>query len=118
MEFNPFTAIGSFILGAIRNGQVQAWTRLIVAILGTSFVSFFGVFGLTVPLIYKDFGAAGSLVIGLAAGCLAMATSVLFLWRKSKLTKGLPMVVPGNVEEALNKILVEETMVMSGEDKK
>jgi hypothetical protein len=80
-------------------------------------VTFFGVFGLSVPLLYADFGAVSALVIGLATGCLAMATAVLFLWRKSSLTKGIPIVVPGKIEAELNKVLVEQGMSMSGDKK-
>lgn len=118
MILNPFEAIGSFILGLIKAGKVQAWTRLFVSVFGTAFVSFFGVMGATIPCLYSQLGPAGSLTLGFAAGCLAMATSVLFLWRRSELTKKLPIVVPGGIEEALRKVLEKESMVITGEGQK
>ena len=118
MTFSPLDALGNFILGWIKNGQLQTWVRLFVSIFGTAFVTFFGIFGLSVPLLYVDFGPVGALVIGLATGCLAMSTAVLFLWRQSPLTKKIPIVVPGKIEAELEKVLIEQNMVMSGGDRK
>lgn len=118
MELNPFTALSHFVLGWIKEGHVQAWIRLGVSLLGTGLVTFVGMFGITGLLTFKDFGAAGSFMIALYTACIVTSTTLLFLWRRTKLTKGIPIAVPGEIEHALNEQLLKQGMVLSGEDKK
>jgi hypothetical protein len=109
--------IGNFILGWIKNGQMQAWIRLLMSLSGTAFVSFFGVFGLTIVSLYPTLGPVGALIIGLGAASLAMALSVLFLWRNSKLTKMIPIAVAGDIEAAYQETLEKQGFVISREKK-
>ena len=109
-------ALSNFILGWIKNGQMQAWIRLLMSIFGTAFVAFFGVLGVTIVTLYPTIGT-GALVIGIGAASLAMAISVLFLWRSSKLTKGIPIAVTGDIEKEYQRILKEQGMVISGDKK-
>lgn len=108
-------AIGNFILGWIKNGQMQAWLRLLMSLSGTAFVSFFGVLGLTIVSLYPTLGPVGALIIGLGSASLAMAISVLFLWRNSKLTKMIPIAVAGDIEKAYQETLEKQGIVISGE---
>jgi hypothetical protein len=110
-------ALAKFVLGWIKNGQMQAWIRLLVSLAGTSFVAFFGVFGLTVITLTPTLGPVGALIIGLGSASLAMALSVLFLWRNSKLTKMIPIAVAGDIEAAYQETLEKQGFVISGEKK-
>ena len=110
-------ALGNFILGWIKNGQMQAWLRLLMSLSGTAFVSFFGVLGITIVSLYPTLGPVGALIIGLGSASLAMALSVLFLWRNSKLTKMIPIAVAGDIEAAYQETLEKQGFVLSGEKK-
>ena len=97
-------AISSLITGFYgvhkKMRQRQAWFRLGMSIFVTAFVSFFGTWGLTiVALQEKGTDIWVSLVLGFAWGLIVMSASVVGLWLRSPLTKGMAIVVPRKIME-------------------
>jgi hypothetical protein len=76
-----------------------AWFRLIMSIVFTAFVGFWGSFGISVWALYDSHGAIGAVVLGIADGAIWMAVTTLILFKRSPLTKGMSIVVPMKIEE-------------------
>ena len=80
--------------------QRDEWFRLSLSLFGTAFVTFFGMLGIVggstlaagQPFAVAFFG-------GFFAACLAMAAAVLALWKRSALTRGIPILAPMKVEK-------------------
>lgn len=100
---NPFDALGSVILGIFRHKATQAWIRLLVSVLVTSFVTFTGVLGATILASYATFGALGALIVGLGTASLSTASAVFYLWMRSPLTKKIPIALPQQVLKAADE---------------
>lgn len=101
-----FTAIASVINGYISTSkhikQKEAWFRLGMSIFGTSFVSFSFTFGTVAGgALANDVPPLIALAMGVASGAAASAVYVAVLWKRSPLTKGIPIAYPGKVEEAI-----------------
>lgn len=114
MTLNP---LGSIVVGLLANRQLQRWLRLLASLAGTALVTFLGIFGLTVLSAYPTVGAAGALVLGLGTASISTSVTVLWLWRRHPLTKGIPIAVPARVEDELNKALGEGMTLTNLEDK-
>lgn len=106
---NPFDGIASFFVGLIHEGHLQAWIKLGVSCLATSFVTFFGTFGLVgLSLISSQNNYTLIFVISLLTACLHMSLAVLTLWLKSPLTKGMPIAYFGKLESKRIETLTEQ----------
>jgi len=97
-------AIGNLITGFYgvhrRMRQRQAWFRLGMSIFATAFVSFTGTWGFTiVTLSEQDADPQTALVLGFAWGLIVMSASVVGLWLRSPLTKGMTIMVPRKIME-------------------
>lgn len=116
MDFilDPFNALGNILLGYIKAGRAQKWGKLVASLSISAFVTFWGTWGLAISTLYSAVGPVGALILGFAAACVAMSTTVLFLWRRHPLTKELMVSVPGDIETELLKTLQDKTMVTTG----
>lgn len=100
----PFGAIASLITGFYgvhkKMRQRQAWFRLGMSIFVTAFISFTGTWGLTiVALNERGVGDLTALLLGFAWGLIVMSASVVGLWLRSPLTKGMTIMVPRKIME-------------------
>lgn len=127
--FNPFGALATIIVGFKGIAKADEWFRLGVSVFMTAFVNFWGGWGLAGLAIYKGAGevlglgfpAADAMVAlagGFLAGCVAMAVSVLLLWKRSPLTKGTSILALGRIEEEAIKKLGEEGVTYTEKPKK
>jgi hypothetical protein len=89
--------------------QKEGWFRLIMSIVVTSFVGFSGMMGITIWSLYDQYGAIGSLVLGFASGLIWMAVTTVALWKRSPMTRGMSIVVPGKIEEKVLEASVTYT---------
>ena len=95
LDLNPFTAIGEFILGAVRAGKVSGWARLIFSMLASFFLTFSTICG---SALVAGSGWAFSVGAGMVSGA-AMAF-LAFLRADKKLTQGVVIAVPQRTVEA------------------
>ena len=99
-----FGAIASLITGFYgvhkKMKQRQAWFRLGMSIFTTAFISFTGTWGFTIVTLHEQ-GADDitALLLGFAWGLIIMSVSVVGLWLRSPLTKGMTLVVPRKIME-------------------
>jgi hypothetical protein len=101
--FDLARAIAELITGIYKvrkdTDQAEEWFRIGVSLFGTAFVSFWGTWGLSIWALYPRFGLWPALVLGYADGCIVMASTVLILWKRSPLMRGIPIAAPMNVEQ-------------------
>lgn len=86
---NPFDAIASFVLGKIKEGIWAAWLRFLFEMGFSAVVSFLFICGSVLATTKSPSIAIGS---GMVMAAIAMTT--LFRREKSKLTKGMLVVLP------------------------
>lgn len=86
---NPFDAIASFVLGKIKEGIWAAWLRFLFEMGFSAVVSFLFICGTVLATTKSPAVAIGS---GMVMAAIAMTT--LFRREKSKLTKGMLVVLP------------------------
>ena len=113
-----FGAIAQLITGYIgvqKEWSVKnAWFKLAMSIFGSSFVTFFFVMGTTTGgMILNGSNPWVALIGGFAAGCTTMACAVVWLWKSSELTKGIPIAYPMKLEEEVMKTLQEQGFVVT-----
>jgi hypothetical protein len=118
VNLDPINALGNFILGWIQSGKTQEWIRLIFSLLASCFVTFWGVWGLTITSLYPTLGAMGAFVLGFAAACIAMSVAFIFNWLKNPLTKKIPLFFPAQIEMKLTEQLQREGMTSINTEKK
>ena len=101
--FDLARAIAELITGLYKvseqNEQMVEWVRTGLSLFGTAFVSFWGTWGLSIWALYPRFGLWPALVLGYADGCIVMASTVLILWKRSPLMRGVPIAAPTNIEQ-------------------
>lgn len=126
--FNPFGALATIIVGFKGISKADEWFRLGASVFMTAFINFWGGWGLAGLAIYKGAGEAvglgfpadnalAALVGGFLCGSVAMAVSVLLLWKRSPLTKGTSILALGRIEEEAIKKLGEEGVSYSEKPK-
>ena len=103
MLFDPLSALARVIVGIHATnkaaGEADAWLRFGAALFGTAFVSFTGVWGMSIWALYPRLGVLAALVLGFADGLIAMSATTFLLWSRSPLTKGIPLMVPSQLAE-------------------
>lgn len=116
---DPFNAIGNFAIGLIRTGKIQGWIKLAASCAATAFVTFFGIFGLSLTAALQSGTLAGqAIALSLGYASVAMAISVLSLWLRSPLTKGIPILYPGRIDAARLDTLEKEGTVFDPNEKR
>lgn len=112
-------AIATIVTNLIHAHKVDAWTRLLLSVTASALTTFVGVFGLTgIGLLAAGKPLSWSITYSVFQGSVAMAGVALFRWRSSPLTKDMPISVPGDVNQAADKILQEQNIVTYNADKK
>lgn len=110
MLFDPLSALARVIVGVYSTNkkaqEADAWLRFGASLFGTAFVSFTGVWGMSIWALYPKLGVLAALVLGFADGLIATAATTFLLWSRSELTKGIPLMVPSTLAE---KALEENT---------
>ena len=86
---DPLGALADFVLGKMKQSAVSLWLKLLFTMAFSAAVSFLFVCGTMLAL-----GQAAGFAIGSGMVMAAMAMTVLF--RRSPLTKGLMVVLPGS----------------------
>lgn len=106
IDLNPFAGIASLINGLIESRKINQWIRLILSCAASAFVTFFFTFG-SAGVAHLQSGMSPSLsaVYACFESSVAMAVIVFYVWRKSPLTKDIPISAPGDVNEAEQKML-------------
>jgi hypothetical protein len=81
---------------------VDQYFRLLASIIISSYVTFLSTWGITALALWKSTGIWVGLGVGFATGLVATGCVILNLWTRSPLTKGIPIAVPTNVQNAAN----------------
>ena len=113
--FNPLGALATIIVGFKGIGKADEWFRLGASVFMTAFLNLAGAWGLGGIAIFSGLASGfpkGDIVVavggGFLMGLIAMAVSVLLLWKRSPLTKGTSILALGRIEEEAIKKLGEE----------
>ena len=85
---NPFDALAEFVLGRMKQSAMALWLKLIFELVFSAIVAFLFVAG-TVALSTRSW------LVGLATGMVMAAICMVAVFRRSPLTKGLTVVLPG-----------------------
>ena len=93
------TPPGTYYKVVMKLNEADAWLRFGASLFGTSFVSFTGVWGMSIWALYPKLGVLAALVLGFADGLIAMSATTFLLWSRSPLTKGIPLMVPSQLAE-------------------
>lgn len=103
MLFDPLSALARVIVGVYSaNKKVEeadAWLRFGASLFGTAFVSFTGVWGMSIWALYPKLGVLAALGLGFADGLIAMSATTFLLWSRSPLTQHIPLMVPSQLAE-------------------
>jgi len=103
MFFDPLGALARVIVGVYSTkktaAEADAWLRFGASLFGTAFVSFTGVWGMSIWALYPKLGVLAALVLGFADGLIAMSATTFLLWSRSPLTRGIPLMVPSQLAE-------------------
>jgi len=96
----PWNILGDLIVGLHRTKKLQEWGRLVASTGVTAFVAFWGAWGTAIPALHaQGQPPSACLVLGFGVACFVMAVMVAALWKRSPLTKGIPLVLPTRVAE-------------------
>jgi hypothetical protein len=106
IDLNPFTGIAALINGLIESRKINQWIRLLLSCSASGFVTFFFTFG-SAGLAHLGAGMRPSLaaIYAFFESCVATSAIVFYVWRRSPLTKDMPISAPGGVNEAEQKML-------------
>lgn len=115
---DPLNAIGNFVVGLIKAGQIQAWYRLIASIILSSLITFFSTLGASIWLLYSQYGAVAALILSFANACIAVSVIILALVKRSPLTKGIAILVPTKVEAQTADLLTKDGIEYIPNDKR
>lgn len=112
LDINPFNALGNFVLGWIKNGEMQDWIRLGISFFAAAFISFVGAFGFAIITYHSQgLGTGTVFLLSLATACITMVAVLTLQWQRNPLCKKIPLIVPGRVMAEANKILETEGTV-------
>jgi fucose 4-O-acetylase-like acetyltransferase len=113
--------IGEEVISGVINGfftrhKIDKWARLILSCTSTALCTFFFTFG-SAGITHLSLGHRPGLALTYATfeASISMSALVLYRWTQSDLTKGMPISVPGSLEQSKDKILQNDTVVTHGE---
>lgn len=97
---DPFSAIGTVVVGLIRNGQIQNWCRLLASLLMSGAVTFLFIFGASLLALYEKGGITPvwDIVLSVGAACTSTSGVLMYLWQTDPATKGIPIAFPSKAE--------------------
>lgn len=93
------TPPGTYYKVVMKLNEADAWLRFGASLFGTAFVSFTGVWGMSIWALYPRLGVLAALALGFADGLIAMAATTFLLWSRSPLTRGIPLMVPSRLAD-------------------
>lgn len=106
-------AIGRIINGFIQAHAIDKWAKFIVSMTTSAVCTFLGTFGAgTISHLSAGQKPAVSLSYGVAEGSIAAAAVVLHLWKRSKMIKGIPLVVPMPLEASESELLRDKGLAV------
>jgi hypothetical protein len=111
IDLNPFSGLATLINGLIETRKVNQWIRLLLSCGASGVVTWLFTFG-SAGLAHLQAGArpSQSAICALFESCIATAAIIFFVWRRSPLTKNLPISAPAGVDvaerELLKKVIV------------
>jgi hypothetical protein len=114
---DPLGAIAEFGIGYIKAGRLQGWCKLAASCIASMTATFCIDFGSHL-IIAVHTGARLPLLDALGSGSVAAGLALIWVWRNSKLTQGLPLGYTGDVQVELNKKLVDAGMVFDKNEKR
>jgi hypothetical protein len=92
-----------FISGIVHEHNLDKWARLVLACVMAAFGSYYIGYGVSAPLVFKaGLPIVAAEFLGRCAGCVLMGSAVILTWKKNA-PKGAELVLPGPVQDALNK---------------
>lgn len=99
-----FGAISSVIVGWMQVNKAsklaEDWFRQGMSLFGTALVAFLGIFGTAgVAALQSGLEPLPALAYALFAASGGTAAAILALWKRSSLTKGIPILAPMSVEQ-------------------
>jgi hypothetical protein len=116
---DSFTALAQLAIGIYRTGKLQAWGRLAASCIVTAFCGFWGTWGAaSIAWYMSGKPIMTALFLGFCKGCIAMAVLVMFLWRRSELTKKIPFVTTGTLREEEQKLALEQGLEYNPNEKR
>lgn len=95
------TALVGAISAFLTQRKIDRWARLILSCLISGACTLLGIFGSSgIAHLIAGQSIGLSLAFALCEACVATSGILYFTWRKSPLTKGMPISVPVIVEQA------------------
>lgn len=117
-EIASGTAIAGAINAIITARRLDRWAKLLVSCTASGICTLCGVTGAgLIAHITAGNPPAVALILAFGEGLLGAAAVTFNLWRRSDLTKGVPLTIPRNVEEAEHSILENQGIITIREDK-
>lgn len=113
MVFDPVATAATVVLKLFAGGKVRGAIRLIISVIISAFVSFWGVFGMSLWAL-QGYGPVWCVILSIGNSSIAMAVSVVWVMRRSRDAKDLMLAIPGDLEREVDRVLREQNMVVSG----
>lgn len=107
MNLNPFEALASFVLGVLKQGQIQAWIRVAASFTMSALVT--GLFAWGTAIL-----AGAAFLRATAIASIAVAAILVHAWIRHPLTRKLPLFWTGDLETERLKMLEEKQVVSHG----
>lgn len=80
------------------------WFKLTLSLSGTAFITFTGTWGLAIISFYEaGVNIYTTLILGFASALIATSSITLFIWKRSSLTRGIPIAAPMKIEAEVLK---------------
>ena len=105
---NPFGALSAFLVGAkavnLAREELDKWFNFSMSLYGSQFVTFLGTWGASIWALYPKFGTWAALILAFANALMATAGITYLLWKRSPLTKGIPLMIPSALAEKAEEV--------------
>ena len=116
---DPISDIGGIVLGCIKRGEMQTWTRLAVSFVVTFIINMVGIFGVALgALLASHVVPILAMATALSAACTGTAVCLTMLWRSNPATKNIPILYSFKIETARIEALKTDGVTYDPELKK
>jgi len=114
-SFNPFVGVAALINGLIDSHKMGQWARLIVSTGVSGLVTFLFALGSS-GLAHMASGASPGVAFSLSffEASIASAAMIFFAWRRSPLTRKIPISAPAGLEAAERAMLEKVVVTVKG----